>query len=161
MHRIVAGGVLITLALSGCSLVGTSEGSAPGSAATASAAALTKEEAAQRYAEMVKPYDEVRVALETAISEGRSLEEQAGLAGATAGALRAEIEGLRATTWPDDVQPLAEALAAASEQALPLWEQAAAATTPEDLATAVQSATPLGGEEATTLEGLLGLEPAS
>lgn len=159
MRRIVAGVVLVVLALpigvSGCAPGGTDAPSA--ASAAPSPTDLTPEEAGERYLEMVRPYNTVLEQLETAINEGRPLDEQAGLAAATAGALRAEIEGLRATTWPADVQPHAVALADAAEQAVPLWEEASRATTQDALVAAVQAATAPGEDEAAKIRELLAL----
>ena len=55
-------------------------------------------------------------------------------------ALRTEIEALRGARWPAKVEPHALSLADAGEQAVPSWEAATTAATPEDMVTAVLAA---------------------
>jgi hypothetical protein len=150
MRRLVPTFVVLLLG-SGCASV---DNGAPGSAdstpvKSASAPAtpspsetprLTVGEAATRYLEVVRPYNEALEALETAINTGQPVDVQRKQAASTVAALRAEIDALRGTRWPADVEPHAMSLAAASEQAIPSWETAAAATTPDDLVAAVLAA---------------------
>lgn len=103
-------------------------------------ARLGTEEAAVRYLEVVRPYNEALEALETAINTGRPVEVQQEHAAATLATLGAEIEALRGERWPAEVEPHVRSLADASEQAVPSWEAAAAATTSEDMVAAVLAA---------------------
>lgn len=114
--------------------------SEPASAAPSEPARLGAEEAAAQYLETVRPYNETLEALETAINTGQPVEAQQERAAETLAALRAEIKALRAVRWPADVEPHALSLADAGEQAVPSWEAAAAAATPEDMVTAVMAA---------------------
>jgi hypothetical protein len=103
-------------------------------------ARLGTEEAAVRYLEIVRPYNEAIEALETAINTGQPVDVQQEQAAATLAALRTELEGLRAARWPAEVEPHALSLADAGERAVPSWEAATAATTPEGMVDAVLAA---------------------
>jgi hypothetical protein len=117
-----------------------SEASEPASAAPSEAARLGAEEAAGRYLEIVRPYNEALEALETAINTGQPVDVQREQAAATLTALRAETKALREVRWPAKVAPHAVTLADAGKQAVPSWEAATAATTSEDMVTAVLAA---------------------
>jgi hypothetical protein len=150
MRRLVTTS-LVLLLVGGCAAVGDGEtrASAPTSSPSVAAVSspspseaprLTAEEAAVRYLEVVRPYNEALEALETAINTGQPVDVQKEHAMATVAALRAEIEALRGTRWPADVEPHAVSLAAASEKAVPSWEAAAAAATSDDVVAAVLAA---------------------
>lgn len=150
---------LLLLLVSGCASV---DDRAPGSAPVAPSASgsataaptpsptadpspseaprLTVEEAAARYLDVVQPYNEALESLETAINTGQPVDVQQKQAESTVAALREEIDALRGTRWPDDVEPHALRLAAAGEEAVPSWEAAAAATTGDDMVAAVLAA---------------------
>lgn len=148
MRRLITTFLVLLLA-SGCASAvdGASEPAAPtpqtsgpASASPSEAARLGAEEAAVRYLEIVRPYNETLEALETAINTGQPLDVQREQAAATLTALRAEIKALRAARWPAKVEPHALSLADAGERAVPSWEAATAATTSENMVTAVLAA---------------------
>ncbi|MDR7385076.1 hypothetical protein [Promicromonospora iranensis] len=114
--------------------------SEPASAAPSEAARLGAKEAAAQYLEAVRPYNEALEELETAINTGQPVEIQRERAAATLTALRAEIKTLRGARWPAKVEPHALSLADAGEGAVPSWKAATAATTAEDMVTAVLAA---------------------
>lgn len=113
---------------------------APASAPPSEPARLGAEEAAVRYLEIVRPYNEALEALEAAINTGQPVDVQREQATATLTALRSEVKALRGARWPAKVEPHALSLADAGEQAVPSWEAATAAATPEDMVTAVLAA---------------------
>ncbi|WP_460889561.1 hypothetical protein [Promicromonospora xylanilytica] len=112
----------------------------PAAASPSEAARLGPEEAAVRYLEIVRPYNEALEALETAINTGQPVEVQQERATATLTALRAEIKELRDARWPTDVEPHVLALADAGDEAVPSWEAAIAATTSENMVATVLAA---------------------
>lgn len=153
MRHLVATSLVVLLLVSGCAPV--DDGAAGSAASTpvesdsapaapspspSKAPRLTVGEAAARYLEVVRPYNEALEALEVAINTGQPVDVQRKRAASTVATLRAEIDALRGTRWPADVEPHALSLAAAGEQAVPSWETAAAATTPDDLVAAVLAA---------------------
>lgn len=112
----------------------------PASPSPSEAARLGTEEAAVRYLEIVRPYNEALEALETAINTGQPVDVQQEQAAATVTALHTEITELRNVRWPAEVEPHVLALADAGDEAVPSWETAAAATTSETMITAVLAA---------------------
>jgi hypothetical protein len=114
--------------------------SASASAAPSEPARLGAEEAAVHYLDAVRPYNEALEELETAINTGQPVEVQREQATATLTALKVEIKALRGARWPAKVEPHALSLADAGERALPSWKAATAATTAEDMVTAVLAA---------------------
>ena len=156
MRRLITTSLVLLLA-SGCASTADSAAEpaapAPRTSAPASAspsetvgtapsepARLGGEEAAVRYLEIVRPYNEALEALETAINTGQPVEAQQEQAAATLTELRAEIKALRGERWPAKVEPHARSLADAGEQAVPSWEAAVAAATAEDMVAAVLAA---------------------
>lgn len=148
MRRLITTSLALLLA-SGCASAAdgapepaapTTQTSGPASASPSEAARLGAEEAAVRYLKIVRPYNEALEALETAINTGQPVDVQREQAAATLAALRAEIKALRGTRWPAKVEPHALSLADAGEQAVPSWEAATAATTSENMVTAVLAA---------------------
>lgn len=120
---------------------------------------LSKDEAAQRYLAIVKPYNDALEALERAINAGNGVVALRPLAAATAGANAAHVAALRAAPWPPDVLPAITALTAESELAQPHWERAAAATSRDELIEAVLAAAGHDGSEAAaTIRTLLMLD---
>jgi hypothetical protein len=148
MRRLITTSLVLLLACGCASAAGsasepaapTPQTSGPASASPSEAARLGAEEAAVRYLEIVRPYNETLEALETAINTGQPLDVQREQAAATLTALRAEIKALRAARWPAKVEPHALSLADAGERAVPSWEAATAATTSENMVTAVLAA---------------------
>ena len=131
MRRTVAGLTLVlalALPLSACS----PDHSGSGTAAVAAEGKLDKAAAAQRWAQVTDPYEKVMASYHTAHDGGQPLEMQTGLASATANALRARVQGLRATTWPDDVAANVKKIADADEKAAKEWDAAAAAKTADE-----------------------------
>ena len=112
----------------------------PAGTAPSEAPRLGVEEAAVRYLEIVRPYNEALEALETAINTGQPVDVQQEQAAATVTALHTEITELRNVRWPAEVEPHVLALADAGDQAVPSWETAAAATTSDSMVTAVLAA---------------------
>ncbi len=106
------------------------------------------EEAAQRYLEIVRPYNEALEDLERGVNSGRSLDTVTGLAGAVAEANAAHIEELADTNWPTDVQSAVDDLIAESTAAQEYWEDAAAAETYDGFIEAVLAAGEHDGTEA-------------
>lgn len=149
--------------LAGCGSQATDPGSFVTPAATATPTGpveLTREQAADRYLDIVRPYNQALEELEQAFNGGQDLATLTRLAGATAAALETEIGQLQSTRWPAEVQSQVEDLVAASERALPHWREAAAVASRDDLVAAARAAGEHdGGEAAGTIRELLGLDP--
>lgn len=153
LRRFVTGGILaVALALGGAACMP----GPPPAPAGVSAAPLAVEDAGPAYEQMTTAYHEVRTQLQTAIDEGRSVEEIAGLASAVAGTLRSEAEGLQNTPWPDEIKPLAETRAQSATAAAGQWEQIKP-TTPEETIAAVEQAITVSDAEVGPLREALGL----
>lgn len=153
-----------TALLAGCGTEPTDPGSfvAPTGAGTPSGPAeLSLADAADRYLEITRPYNEALEAFEEAFNSGNEdLATLIGMAGDTAAALETEIGELQETAWPAEVQTHVDDLVAASEQALPHWQEAAAAESQEDLLAAAQAAGEQdGGDAGGAIRELLGLDP--
>lgn len=118
----------------------TPQTSGPASAPPSEPPRLGAEEAAVRYLEIVRPYNESLEELETAINTGQPVDVQREHATATLAALRAEMKALRGARWPTEVERHALSLADAGKQAVPSWEAATTAATSEDMVTAVLAA---------------------
>lgn len=133
----------------------------PAPAATKSSpAALSQEKAAERYLDIVRPYNEALESLEQAVNGGEPLETQTALAADTADALESEIAELRSTTWPSEIGSPVEDLIAVSEKSLEHWREAADAQTQNDLINAVMAAAEFdGGDAATAIREQLGIGP--
>lgn len=110
--------------------------------------ALSESEAATRYLDIVRPYNEALERFELAINGGEELATLTGMASDTADALETEIGQLRETSWPDAVSADVDALATESEQALEHWQDAARAQTRDDLVDAVLAAGEFDGSDA-------------
>ncbi|ACZ29427.1 hypothetical protein Xcel_0388 [Xylanimonas cellulosilytica DSM 15894] len=140
MRRTVAGTALVlALALSGCTSPGST--AEPGGAPAAEAAEVAEvagegkldiAAAAERFVAITEPYEKVMAQYHEAETDDAPLETQVGLAGATASALRARVEGLRGTTWPDEVAADLAKLAVADEKAAAEWEAAGTAASVEE-----------------------------
>ncbi|MPZ25216.1 MAG: hypothetical protein GEV12_01855 [Micromonosporaceae bacterium] len=110
--------------------------------------ALSREEAAKQYLDIVRPYNEALEQFERAINGGEDLATLTGMAGETADALETEIGQLRATGWPERVRAHVEELVTTSEQALEHWQEAARAQTRDDLVEAALAAGEFDGSDA-------------
>lgn len=108
---------------------------------------LSEPEAAGRYLDIVRPYNEQLERFEQAVNGGDDLATLTRMAGDTAEALATEIEQLRETRWPESVQTHVDALVTASEQALPHWQEATEAQSRDDLVAAVLAAAEFDGAE--------------
>jgi hypothetical protein len=152
-----------TALLAGCGTEPTDPGSftAPSGANPSGLEELSLEDAADRYLEIVQPYNEALEAFEAAFNSGdQDLATLTGMAGDTAAALETEIGQLQETAWPEEVQSHVDDLVAASEQALPLWQEAAAAESVEALLDSVQAAAEHDGNDAgDAIREALGLQP--
>ncbi|WP_156077016.1 hypothetical protein [Saccharothrix sp. NRRL B-16314] len=173
MRNVVMGALVVLCAVSGCSTASTDEVPAAavaetvattaattvGTTASAVPVPLAKDEAARRYLDIVKPYNEALEHLEQGLNDGRPIAEVQALADATAKANQAHVAELRAVVWPADVVPAMTALIAESEPAQPHWDRAALAPTREAVIEAVKAAIPGGSSEAaTTIRTLLSLD---
>ena len=101
---------------------------------------LSQEEAATRYLDIVRPYNEALEDLEQSVNGGESLDTVTALAEAVADANAGHIEELADTAWPVEVQPAVDDLVAESSAAQDYWEQAAEADTYDDFIDAVLEA---------------------
>lgn len=163
MRNVVLGALVVLCAVGGCSTASTGEAPVVATTTTTSAVPvpvpLAADEAARRYLDIVKPYNQALERLEQGINEGRPIAEVQALADATAKANQAHVAELRAVAWPADVVPAMTALVAESELAQPHWDRAALAPTREAVIEAVKAAIPGGGSEAaTTIRALLSLD---
>lgn len=177
MRNVVMGALVVLCAVSGCSTAstgevpaaavaetvattaGTTAATTVGTTASAVPVPLAKDEAARRYLDIVKPYNEALEHLEQGLNDGRPIAEVQALADATAKANQAHVAELRAVVWPADVVPAMTALIAESEPAQPHWDRAALAPTREAVIEAVKAAIPGGSSEAaTTIRALLSLD---
>lgn len=163
MRNVVLGALVVLCAVSGCSTASTGEAPVVTTTTTTSAVPvpvpLAADEAARRYLDIVKPYNQALERLEQGINEGRPIAEVQAPADATAKANQAHVAELRAVAWPADVVPAMTALVAESELAQPHWDRAALAPTREAVIEAVKAAIPGGGSEAaTTIRALLSLD---
>ena len=161
MRRTVAGLTLVlALALTGCSAASapdaaappapgpkstmgqtdTGQSAAPAATAPAAKAPLSADAAAKEYLNITQQYQAVKQVYEQAVTSGAPVAAQAGLAGATGDALRAEAEGLSSTEWPDDVKPHAAAISEAAIKAAAFWDDAAEAKTTDAVKAAVDKA---------------------
>lgn len=121
-------------------------------------APLSKEQAAERYLEIVEPYNVALEALEQAVNGGQPVDSLQTQAEAVAAANDTHMQELQATPWPIDVQPAVDELVAESEQAQTYWLQASQAQTRDALiAAAVSAGEHDGGAAAGTIRSLLGL----
>ncbi len=184
MRRILTIGILFTAAaLSGCASATTEPGTLASSPPTTAAVSpseatspaarseatpapstvtpstLSREQAAERYLAIVRPYNVALEKLEQAINSGESLATQTALAAETAKKLETEIDQLRATAWPSEVRSQIDELVAVSEKALEHWSQAAGAQTREELIQAVLAAAEFDGTDAaSSIRELLDLD---
>lgn len=111
--------------------------------------ALSEAEAATRYLEIVRPYNEALEQFELAVNGGEELATLTGMASDTADALETEIGELRATAWPEAISTHVDALIGESEQALEHWQEAARAQTRDDLVDSVLAAAEFDGSDPT------------
>lgn len=132
MRRIAAGLTLVlALTLAGCT-GGETPGDPPAAAEMAAEGKLDMAQAAERFTQVTDPYEKVMADYHAAYDGKEALEMQLGLAASTAAALSARVDGLRGTTWPDEVAADIEKIAAADEKAVAEWQTAAAATTAQE-----------------------------
>lgn len=169
MRNAVPGAVIaILVAAAGCSAGSAAPEAIPTTTIPSSTAptstsptptVLSREAAARRYLEIVKPYNDALERLEQAINAGRPYATLRPLAGATAGANRGQVAALRAVPWPADVQPAVAALVAESERAQPHWDDAATTGTRNAVIEAVLAAAKHDGSDAAaTIRTLLALD---
>ncbi|MPZ79278.1 MAG: hypothetical protein GEV28_02320 [Actinophytocola sp.] len=120
---------------------------------------LSREQAAERYLAIIRPYNVALEKLEQAINSGEPLATQTALAAETAEELETEIGQLRGTAWPPEVRTQVDGLVAASENAVDHWSEAASAQTRDDLIQAVLAAAEFDGTDAaSTIRELLDLD---
>lgn len=147
--------------VAGCGTEPTDPGSivVPTATTPSGAAELSLADAAGRYLEIVRPYNEALEDLEQAVNGGQDLATLTELAGDTAAALETELSQLESVAWPAEVQPHVDDLVAVSEQARPYWQEAAEAQSRDELVTAVLAAGEHDGAEAAgTIRELLELD---
>lgn len=149
--------VLLAGVLAGCSEA-TNEGAtqAPVTESTTSSATspaeptpapLSKPDAARRYLDIVKPYNEALENLEQAINDGQDLEVQQTSAGELVGANEQQIKDLESVVWPADVRDAMAELVAESRKAQPFLREAAQAGSTDDLVEALLAAMEHDGAE--------------
>lgn len=132
MRRIAAGLTLVlALTLTGCTGNDTPAGPAA-AAEVAPEGKLDIAAAAERFTQVTDPYEKVMADYHAAYDGKEPLEMQLGLAASTGAALSARAQGLRGTTWPDEVAADIEKIAAADEKAATEWQAASTSATAEE-----------------------------
>lgn len=154
------GALVAAAALGGCATVpekaasseptstATSTADPSPTAAAITALPLSRDQAAKRYLEIVRPYNVALEALEKAVNTRKPLARQKALAADVAEELEIEVKRLRATAWPTKVQRHVDDLVTTSEKALKHWRRAARAQTPRKLFQAVVAAGEFDGNGA-------------
>jgi hypothetical protein len=162
MRRTAAGLTLVlALTLAGCTGGETPADPPAAAAEVAAEGKLGIAEAAERFTQVTEPYEQVMASYHAAYDGKEPLEMQLGLAASTAAALSARVDGLRGTTWPDEVAADIEKIAAADEKAVAQWQAAAAATTAQEAYDAAGRAMALNTvPELDTVRSALGITAA-
>lgn len=130
----------------------------PSPTAKPSATPLSKEQARERYLQIVEPYNRSLERLEKAFNTGKPVSELQLVAARVEESNATQIRALRTTRWPANLRAPIGDLIAESNAAQRYWRRAAAAGTRQEVGEAVVAAGRHDGSEpAGTIRKRLGL----
>lgn len=131
----------------------------PSPTAKPTATPLSREQARERYLQIVAPYNRSLERLEQAFNSGEPVRTLQGLAASVEVSNATQIRALRMTRWPVNLRGPIGDLIAESNAAQQYWRRSAAAPTRQELGQAVVAAGRHDGSEpAGRVRKLLGLD---
>ncbi|WP_020579886.1 hypothetical protein [Actinopolymorpha alba] len=131
----------------------------PSPTAKPSATPLSKEQARERYLQIVAPYNRSLERLEQAFNTGKPVSKLRVLAASVEESNATQIRALRSTRWPANLRAPIGDLIAESNAAQKYWRRAAAARTRQELGQAAVAASRHDGSvPAGKVRKLLGLD---